>query len=68
MQVYVIAFYSTGERWNTVVCSGESALLRIMAQYRMDRIYGYLDSDYQEWQDKVDKSQTANVQCLTLIE
>ncbi len=39
----------------------------VLHGYAMNRIYGTDDSEYQEWQNKNDKSQTASVQRVLLL-
>jgi len=65
--VYVIAMYSTGERWHTAVCETSQGAARVLNDRGMTREYGNDDSEYQDYRNPADISQTANVQRVFLL-
>jgi hypothetical protein len=67
MNVWVIGMYSTGERWHTVVCASNNRAKIVLHGYAMSREHGTDDSEYQDWRNPRDISQTATVQRLTLL-
>ncbi len=65
--VYVIAMYSTGERWHTIVCETSKGAQIVLNGYAMTREHGNDDSEYQDYRNFGDISQTATVQRVILL-
>lgn len=66
--VYLVSLFSTGERWNSMICASMNAVNRVLSSqgYSPDKPNDSSEVTY--WTNPKDSSQTAIVTCKPLIE
>jgi hypothetical protein len=66
--VYLVQFRSTGQVWNIVICETWSTVKRVMSQHEFDLIYSSDDSEFFEFVNPKDSSQSATVSRKRVVE
>jgi hypothetical protein len=70
MHVYIVSLYTTGERYQTIVCRNERAVDRVLVGKPGRRLTrkAYSNDGIEGYEDPIDKTQTAIVSRVPLVE